>query len=124
LVESSWLAIHYWVIADDGSIVIFRNVLAVVKGNDEDMLLSAAAGMACRLLQTAGCKLASDDDSSNSLCVMVATTDQGAEALSRLCKNDLDAIRCLWKGRLDDSIISTTARGYSVVWKLQPCHSM
>jgi hypothetical protein len=112
----------------DGSIVL-RNVVVAVGGgnNDEDVLLSAAAGIACRLLQTAGCKLLASDDSSSSsgsLCVMIATTDQGAEALSRLYKKDLaagDGI-CVVSGT--ESMIPSSAAALLdevAVWKLQQC---
>jgi hypothetical protein len=114
----------------DGSIVLRNVVVAVSGGNDNEdvLLLSAAAGIACRLLQTAGCKLLASDDSSSSssgsLCVMIATTDQGAEALSRLYKKDLaagDGI-CVVSGT--ESMIPSSAAALLdevAVWKLQQC---
>jgi hypothetical protein len=59
----------------DGSIILRR----VVKSTEDEYVLSASAGIACRLLQSPGCKLQPTSSSKNpAICVMIPTTESGA----------------------------------------------
>jgi hypothetical protein len=71
----------------DGWIVLRRVVnKSMDPNNDDQEMVSAAAGVACRLLQSAGCKFSTSDAASKNapaaiISVRIPTTEAGASAL-------------------------------------------